>query len=453
MFNPERGCFLLRSEIISSEMNFTKIKVEIEVSDFLKKIDEAAEILRAKANIKGFRKGRVPRKVLELHLGADAIRAEALEKLVPETVDSIINEYELDIISEPKVEILTFEQDKPVEMTILFETRPEVESPELESIEVPVKKVKISEKILEDAINVLKDNNAEKKPVDDRASRENDVLEVEYSVSVAEEKRAPDGPAGLQKGFLELGSDSVRPELSKALEGRRTGDSVTVAVPVQVGESSEEKNIIYNINVVSVSEKILPEMSSDFFEKVTGEPDLSEEDFRRRIGVKLQENFDLESKKEAEKQAVEMLVEKSKVDIPESLVQKQKAAIIREMEDRIQKQTGKTLEKYCEENGLERARFEEGSASEATGVVKRSLVLEALADREMIQVDNTDIDKEINNMAISFNVPVSQMQQFFLKNSDGIADLVHRVRMKKTLDLLMEKVTLKEDGPEEPDSN
>lgn len=443
----------MRSEIISSEMNFTKIKVEIEVSDFLKKIDEAAEILRAKANIKGFRKGRVPRKVLELHLGADAIRAEALEKLVPETVDSIINEYELDIISEPKVEILTFEQDKPVEMTILFETRPEVESPELESIEVPVKKVKISEKILEDAINVLKDNNAEKKPVDDRASRENDVLEVEYSVSVAEEKRAPDGPAGLQKGFLELGSDSVRPELSKALEGRRTGDSVTVAVPVQVGESSEEKNIIYNINVVSVSEKILPEMSSDFFEKVTGEPDLSEEDFRRRIGVKLQENFDLESKKEAEKQAVEMLVEKSKVDIPESLVQKQKAAIIREMEDRIQKQTGKTLEKYCEENGLERARFEEGSASEATGVVKRSLVLEALADREMIQVDNTDIDKEINNMAISFNVPVSQMQQFFLKNSDGIADLVHRVRMKKTLDLLMEKVTLKEDGPEEPDSN
>jgi len=453
MFNPERGCFLLRSEIISSEMNFTKIKVEIEVSDFLKKIDEAAEILRAKANIKGFRKGRVPRKVLELHLGADAIRAEALEKLVPETVDSIINEYELDIISEPKVEILTFEQDKPVEMTILFETRPEVESPELESIEVPVKKVKISEKILEDAINVLKDNNAEKKPVDDRASRENDVLEVEYSVSVAEEKRAPDGPAGLQKGFLELGSDSVRPELSKALEGRRTGDSVTVAVPVQVGESSEEKNIIYNINVISVSEKILPEMSSDFFEKVTGEPDLSEEDFRRRIGVKLQENFDLESKKEAEKHAVELLVERSKVVIPESLVQKQKAAIIREMEDRIQKQTGKTLEKYCEENGLERARFEEGSASEATGVVKRSLVLEALADREMIQVDNTDIDKEINNMAISFNVPVSQMQQFFLKNSDGIADLVHRVRMKKTLDLLMEKVTLKEDGPEEPDSN
>jgi len=443
----------LRSEIISSEMNFTKIKVEIEVSDFLKKIDEAAEILRAKANIKGFRKGRVPRKVLELHLGADAIRAEALEKLVPETVDSIINEYELDIISEPKVEILTFEQDKPVEMTILFETRPEVESPELESIEVPVKKVKISEKILEDAINVLKDNNAEKKPVDDRASRENDVLEVEYSVSVAEEKRAPDGPAGLQKGFLELGSDSVRPELSKALEGRRTGDSVTVAVPVQVGESSEEKNIIYNINVISVSEKILPEMSSDFFEKVTGEPDLSEEDFRRRIGVKLQENFDLESKKEAEKHAVELLVERSKVVIPESLVQKQKAAIIREMEDRIQKQTGKTLEKYCEENGLERARFEEGSASEATGVVKRSLVLEALADREMIQVDNTDIDKEINNMAISFNVPVSQMQQFFLKNSDGIADLVHRVRMKKTLDLLMEKVTLKEDGPEEPDSN
>ena len=84
-------------------------------------------------------------------------------------------------------------------------------------------------------------------------------------------------------------------------------------------------------------------------------------------------------------------------------------------------------------------------------MVKRSLVLEAFANLELIQVENSDIEQEIDDMAISFGVPVNQIQQFFLKNSDGIADLVHRVRIKKTVDKVMEKIVLEEDIPEESD--
>lgn len=442
---------ILRSEIISQEKNIAKIKVEIPVEDFGLKIEEAIELLRSKANIKGFRKGHVPRKVLELHLGSDAIRAEALEKLVPEVIDTVVDEYELDLIAEPKVEIDSFEPGKPVEMTLIFETRPEIELPDLETIKISKKNVQVTEKLLDDAIIALRENNADRKPIENRSSAEGDILEIEYSVTINGEGNTPGSVQEKQKGVLEIGASSVSKELSTALEGRKPGDKVEVDVPVQSEDGSESRILSYRIGIISISEKILPEMDSSFFQKATGEPGLSETEFREKIMERLQRNFSNESRKDAENKALEVIVERSKVEIPPSLVEKQKQAIIDNMAARVKKQTGQTLEEYFAEKGLDNGRLEEGSASEALEIVKRSLVLESVADRENIQVENSDIEKEIHDMALSFGVPVTQMQQFFLKNNDGISDLVHRVRMRKTIDRIMEKIVLEEEAVEGSD--
>lgn len=442
----------LRSELISQEKNIANIKVEVQAEDFRLKIDEAAEFLRSKANIKGFRKGHVPRKVLELHLGSNAIRAEALEKLVPEVISSIVDEYGLDLIAEPKVEIVTIEPEKPVELMLIFETRPEVELPDLETIKIFKKNVPVTEKILNDAIMALRENNADRKPVEDRNAIEGDLVEIEYDVVIdGKETNEHDPAPGKQKGVLELGSSSVRKELSTALEGCKAGDSVEVEVPVKPEDGSNEKTVRYNIEIISVSEKVLPALDSAFFQKVTGEPDLSETEFREKVMENLQTNFMKESRKDAENRALAAVVERSKVEIPESLAEKQKQAIISEMAGRVKKQTGQSLEEYFTEKGLERGPFEEGAASEALEVVKRSLVLESISDREMIQVENSDIEQEINDMSRSFGIPLDQMQQFFLKNNDGIADLVHRVKMRKTVDRIMEMITLEEGISEESD--
>lgn len=441
----------MRSEIISQEKNITNIKVEIQPEDFRLKIDEAAELLRSKANIKGFRKGHVPRKVLELHLGLETIRAEALEKLVPEVVDTIVNEYELDLIAEPKVEVIKFEPEMPVEIKLTFEIRPEVELPDLGSITISKKNIKVTENMLDDAIMVLRDNNAERKPIDNRPSANGDILEIEYTASVDGDGTDPNGSRDPQKGSLELGSSSVREELSAALEGRKAGDKIEADVPVKSEDGSEEKIIHYSIEVISVAEKILPEMDSSFFQKVTGETGLSETEFRGKVMERLQENFIHESRKDAENRAIASLVEKSTVEIPESLAKKQKQAIIEDMAARVKKQTGQSLEEYFAEKELERTAFDKSATSEALEMVKKSLVLESFADREMIQVENSDIEQEINDMAKSFGIPLNQMQQFFLKNSDGIADLVHRIRIRKTVDKVMEQIVLEEGIPEGSD--
>ncbi|HQQ11225.1 MAG TPA: trigger factor family protein [Synergistales bacterium] len=150
----------MRSEIVSQEKNITRIKVEIESKDFQSRVEKTLEEMRSKANIKGFRKGHVPRKVLQMHLGMKTIMAEALEKMVPGVIENIVKEYELDLISEPSLEVGALVEGEPVVMNFVFETRPEVILPELETLEVTRKNVEVTADMVEEAITSLINNAA-----------------------------------------------------------------------------------------------------------------------------------------------------------------------------------------------------------------------------------------------------------------------------------------------------
>ncbi|NLO56993.1 MAG: trigger factor family protein, partial [Thermovirga sp.] len=177
----------MRSEIVSQEKNINRIKVEIEEKTFQAKMEETLEEMRAKANIKGFRKGRVPRKVLQMHLGAKAIMAETLEKMIPDVIENIVKEYELDLISEPSVDVDDVKAGEPLVMTFVFETMPEVILPELDSLEVIRKNVAVTPGMVAEAISTLRDSAAEREPVTDRPPREGDLLEVAYDMALFED--------------------------------------------------------------------------------------------------------------------------------------------------------------------------------------------------------------------------------------------------------------------------
>ncbi|HOP52190.1 MAG: trigger factor [Thermovirgaceae bacterium] len=441
----------MRSEIVSQEKNITSIKVVIGEKDFQSRVERTLEDMRSKANIKGFRKGHVPRKVLQMHLGMKTIMTEALEKMIPDVIDNVVKEYELDLISEPSVDVDNLVEGEPVVMTFVFETRPEVILPELDTLQVTRKNVAVTSDMVEEAITSLIDNAAERGPVEVRQSREGDILEVEYGVVVLAEGDEGDPlESPRQKTMVELVKGSLPEELFASLVGRMPGENVDVDVRTPSEEGSGERILRYSIDVISVAEKKLPEMNGAFFEKVVGEADLDEDGFREKVREKLHENLLAESLRLAEKEALSSLVENSRVEIPESLVERQKGKILEDMAERVSKENGKTLDEFIAERGLDRERLESGATSDAEATVRRSLVMEALADREMIQIENADVDREIEEMALSFKVNSDRMKEFFLKNSDGLADLVHRIRMKKTVSRLMEKVTVREEDPEGP---
>jgi len=229
----------LRSEIISREKNKVTILIEVQKENLARKIEETAEELRAKANIKGFRKGRVPRKVLEMHLGIDYIRSEAIEKMLPSYLDSVIKEYELELIADPSLSIETIEPDSPLRITATFETRPEVELPDLETLTVVAKKFNVTDNMVGEAIKRMRENHAGSVPVSDRVSRKGDIVEVEYSVSLEEDMKDSDAKTNeVQKGSVEIGSNSLDPAVSVALEGRSVGDEVEAASVLKTEECS-----------------------------------------------------------------------------------------------------------------------------------------------------------------------------------------------------------------------
>jgi trigger factor len=191
-------------------------------------------------------------------------------------------------------------------------------------------------------------------------------------------------------------------------------------------------------------------LSGPFFEKVVGESDLDEEGFRLKIREKLQENLLAESLQRAEREALDLLVKRSQVDVPDSLVQRHKTRILKDLHENVRRKTGKTFEEYVAQEGLEREKLEAEAVEGAEEEVRRSLVMDALAEAEAIQVEEEDLDGEFGEMARSFNIDRDKIKEFFLKNPDDLADLQHRVRMKKAVKRLMEKVAVSEETLESP---
>jgi trigger factor len=441
-----RGCQDLRSEIISQEKNKVKILIEVQKETLARRIEETAEELRAKANIKGFRKGRVPRKVLEMHLGMDYIRSEAIEKMLPEYLDSVIKEYELDLIADPSLEIDRIEHDSPLRVTATFETRPEVRLPELDSVTVISKTAKVTDHMVDEAIERMRERHASSLPVSDRVSRKGDIVELEYSVTLEGETKDPDGNGKKeQKGTVEIGSDSLDPAVSSALEGQSAGDEVAAEVLLMAEGEKEEKKALYRMKVLSVSEKVLPELGAEFYEKITGEKETTAEAFRERITLGIQENFDRDCREMTESNAIVAVTESSEVEIPESLVTIQKEENLKKIRENIKKKTGQELEEYLSANGLEMEKIEKDAEESAVGIVKRSLVMEALGERENIISEKSDIDKEILDMAESFRIDVDQMRKFYLKKNSDLSELIHRIRIRKTVACILEKAEIREE--------
>ncbi|HOC82322.1 MAG TPA: hypothetical protein PKI39_04870, partial [Synergistales bacterium] len=331
------------------------------------------------------------------------------------------------------------------------ETMPEVALPELESLEVSRKNVAVTPSMVDEAISSLRDNASEREPVTDRPSGEGDLLEVMYDLSLFEEKNgeAPQ-ESDRQKSVVELSREALPEELFSALLDRVAGDRVEVDVRVSPKDDGDQRTLRYKIEVLSVARKILPELSGPFFEKVVGESDLDEEGFRLKIREKLQENLLAESLQRAEREALDLLVKRSQVDVPDSLVQRHKTRILKDLHENVRRKTGKTFEEYVAQEGLEREKLEAEAVEGAEEEVRRSLVMDALAEAEAIQVEEEDLDGEFGEMARSFNIDRDKIKEFFLKNPDDLADLQHRVRMKKAVKRLMEKVAVSEETLESP---
>ena len=440
----------MRSELISQEKNIVTIKAEFEAKEFAKNVQKAVSELSSKVSVPGFRKGHTPRKILEMRFGKQALYAEALETMLPEAIDSIVKDYEMDLIGEPDVKIEKMEEGSPVEITLSFETTPEVVLPELSEITVDRTIAHVDEKAVDGTIEEIRTRNAALSPVTDRPIEARDIVDIEYHTVVptaegTEERHGPDSAP------LDLADGNIRHEIRDALLGKNIGDSVSVDVELQEEHPEKHlagKSIRYEMTVKDVKEKIPPEMNPEFFKKVLQQECETPEDFRMEIEKRIFERQKAENQSQAEYYAVEKITEQAQLEVPDTLVQRQADAMKKEDEEKIEKSKNMTLEKFLEESSTTAEEYEENIRKQAEALVRRSLVLDKIAENLGITVEREDFAAEMTTLASTYQIDADRLVNSIFKDEKRLVEMANRIKYKKTVKAIMESVQIND--TEEP---
>lgn len=435
----------MKSELLSQEGNVVTIKVEIEAERFDQALRETLKELSQKANIKGFRKGRVPRRVLELYMGKEGIHAEALERIVPQALREIVEEYGLDPIAEPQVNLDAVNEGEALHMTVAFEVRPEVSLADPLEIKVEIPRIALDENMVDETVKELQKKHVQYHVVDEAVSEKHGVQVTYRTTVIGDEEGAQPEP---EETLLDMASPGLRKEIKEGLLGKVAGEEVQVDVVLDEDYPEKKfagKTIRYDLSVKEVKEASLPEVNEAFIKQVTGNDEIkTAEAFRDMVASRLKEQMERERDDMAKSTAVAKLVELSSVDVPERLVTQELEALRKREEEELKKQGGLTVEEHLAQQGLEPDAYETQLKERAARIVKQTLVLDSFAEEQSVSVESTDIDEEIAGMAASFNVDEKQLKSFLVKDMDRLNEIVHRVRVRKTVDHLLSLVSIEE---------
>ncbi|MEA4881852.1 MAG: trigger factor [Synergistaceae bacterium] len=435
----------MRSELISQEKNIVTIKAEFEEKEFAKNVQKAVNELSSKVSVPGFRKGHTPRKILEMRFGKQALYAEALETMLPEAIDSIVKDYEMDLIGEPDVKIDKMEEGAPVEITLTFETTPEVVLPELSEITVDRTIPQVDEKTVDETIEEIRTRNAALSPVTDRPIEGKDVVDIEYYTVVPASEETEEERHGPDTAPLDLVDGNIRREILDALVGKNIGDVVPVDVDIQEDYPEQNlagKSIRYEMTVKDVKEKIPPEMNSEFFKKILQQECEDSAAFREEVKKRILERVTAENQSQAEYSAVEKVTELAQLDVPESLIARQAEAMKKEDAERIEKSKNMTLEEFLEEAGTTQEEYGENIRKQAEGIVRRSLVLDKIAEKLGITVEREDFAVEMSKLAATYQIDADRLVNSLFKDEKRLIETANSIKYKKTVKALMDIIQI-----------
>ncbi len=438
----------MKTEQISQEKNIIVVKAVFEAADVDKAIEKTYKNLSQKANIKGFRKGHVPKKTIELYFGKKGVYAETMENLLPDAIDKVIEEYELKLIAEPGVEPGEMEDGKPFEVTLTFEVSPEVTFPEIESIEAERTIHTVADELVEENIARILDVHSEIVPTyEDREITKNDYVSVKYTSNVVDADGTVNEVEKDQKTEINLGQENMRPEIVDGLVGKKPGDNVVVDFPVE--ENNENKDLAgkamrYDIEILGIMAKKTPELTDETVVSITQSKHKTVDEFRGEVRNQLIASADRQSEDTLKDSAVKKITDASEVEVPESLVTRQKEAIRAEQEDRIKRESGMSFEDFFAESGMEKEKYEAELAEAAQRVVKRALVLEAIAEANNIEWTPEELETEIKRIAIASRIDVNKFHDYVYGNRDRLFEIAEKIRNRKTVDFIITKVKVKE---------
>jgi len=415
------------------EKNMAKLTVETSAEELENALQKAYLKNRGSIALPGFRKGKAPRKVVEKMYGAGVFYEDAANILIPEAYAKEVEGSELDLVSQPEIDVVQIEAGKPFIFTAEVALKPEVTLGEYKGVEVPKQVIEVTEEEIQAEVDKERENNSRIINVDDRAAAQGDIVVLDYEGFV--EGVAFEGGKG-ENHELTIGSGSFIPGFEEALIGSKIDEDVDVNV-IFPEEYQEEKlagkPAVFKCKVHEIKVKELPEADDDFAKDVSEFDTLDE--YKDNIKKDLTEKKEKDAKSARETAAIEKAVENAEMEIPDPMVAEQVKQMAEDFSRRIQSQ-GLTIEQYFQFTGMTAEKFMEQMKPEALKRIQNSLVLEAVAKAEDIQASDEKLEEEIVKMAQTYKMEVDKLKE--LMGDNEINQLKQDLAIQEAVALISE---------------
>ncbi len=413
------------------EHNMVKLTIEVSAEEFEKAMQGAYLKAKNKINIPGFRKGKAPRAMIEKMYGAGIFYEDAANALIPAAYDKEIANCDLDIVSQPKIDVVQIEKGKEFIFTAEVAVKPEVTLGEYKGLEVPKAEIEVTEEEIQKEIDKERENNARTIDVDDRAVANGDMIKLDFDGSV---DGVPFAGGKAENYDLTVGSGSFIPGFEDQLVGAEIGKELDVTVTFPEEYHAKElagKEAVFKCKVNEIKVKELPEADDEFAQDVSEFDTLAE--YKEDLKKKLTEKKEAAAKNAKETAAVEKAVENATMDIPAAMIDSQVRNMAEDFARRLQSQ-GLSVEQYFQFTGMTAEKMLEQMRPEAEKRIKNSLTLEAIAAKENFEIADEKVEEELQKMADMYKMEKDKVKE--LLGETGIEQMKADLKIQAAVDLL-----------------
>jgi trigger factor len=435
----------MQTTVEETDKHVVRLTVEVPPEEFERDLEHAYNKVARQVKVPGFRKGKVPKRIIDARIGREHVLHEFVEEFLPKYYLQALHENDLAPIADPEIDLDTIEDGQPLRFTAVVEVRPrlKLDPSQYRGIEVDAPSTEPRELEIDEYLDHVRDRFAELEVVS-RPAQKGDYVDADVRATVHGEQVPEASVIGY---FEEVGSEKLVPELDRELEGKRKGDILkfNAVLPEKFGERAGTE-VTFQVLVKEVKSKRLPS-ADDEFAKTASEFDTLDE-LREDIRGKLRALKQAESTATIRDLVLRKVLEDVDVDLPDRLVDEETEGRVERAEERA-KAAGMTLDQVLEAQGWDELRFRSDARAHAIRAIKADLVLEAVARGEDIQVNEEELDREIRELAEASGREPKEVRKI-LERSGQVTSLAGDIIRSKALDLLVESAEVSTHGAPAP---
>lgn len=427
----------MKAELIKKEGNSVSFEMAVDAKEFDAAVEKAYKKTRSRYKIDGFRKGKAPRRIIEMNYGKGIFFNDALDILLPEIYPVAVDELGLKVVSQPELDIKEANEDGSLVLVATADVRPEVEVKNYKGVEIEKVSAEVEEERIDAELNSMLQSHARVVTVDAPVENGN--------TAVIDFKGLLNGEAfegGTAEAYsLEIGSGTFIPGFEEQIIGKKAGEEFEVNITFPEEYPAEElagKPVVFEVKLHEVKVKELPELNDEFAQDTTEFESLAE--LKADVKAKLEKDAEEEAKRQMRDAAVAKVAEGVEVEIPNSMVEAQMDRMLNDLNMQLSYQ-GWSIEQFAELSGQSMEEIREARREDALNIVKSTLVVEEIAELENVEVSQEDLDKDLEKFAAMYQIDIEKVKKSL--QPEDIENISNRIRSEKTVDLILDAAVVK----------